>query len=69
VLFTARGSATGIDWSEVTKTQMKNWGVKHHKLLLGKPAANYYIDDKLCSIQDIRKAIEGLDNELKEERS
>lgn len=47
VLFTARGYVTGIDWSERTKAQMKDWNVKYHELLFGKPNADYYIDDKL----------------------
>ena len=31
---------------EFTKNQLDSWGVKHHALFLGKPAADYYIDDK-----------------------
>ena len=46
VLFTARGSATGIDWREVTERQMREWGVQYHELRFGKPAADYYIDDR-----------------------
>lgn len=46
VLHTARGSGTGTDWSEQTATQMAKWGVRYHKLTFGKPAADYYIDDK-----------------------
>lgn len=53
ILFTARGSATGLDWETVTIDQMRVWGVKYHKLLFGKPAADFYIDDKLLSINDI----------------
>lgn len=53
ILFTARGSKTGIDWSEVTATQMKKWGVKYHELRFGKPAADYYIDDRLISINQL----------------
>ncbi|OSM02254.1 putative NAD-dependent epimerase/dehydratase [Magnetofaba australis IT-1] len=49
VLFTARGSASGIDWRPVTEAQMQRWGVKHHELRLGKPHADYYIDDKLIT--------------------
>lgn len=44
--FTARGTETGIDWREVTENQFKKWGVKYHKLMFGKPAGDYYIDDK-----------------------
>ena len=50
ILFTARGSATGIDWSAMTEAQMKRWGVKYHELKFGKPAATFYVDDKNLSI-------------------
>jgi len=46
VYFTARGTETGIDWEQVTMDQFKEWGVKYHQLLFGKPAADLYIDDK-----------------------
>lgn len=50
VLFTARGSMTGIDWTAVTQRQMREWGVAHHDLRFGKPAADYYIDDRMLSL-------------------
>ena len=31
---------------EYTLNQLKEWNVKFHKLFLGKPAADFYIDDK-----------------------
>jgi len=31
---------------EFTKAQLNSWGAKHHRLLLGKPAADIYVDDK-----------------------
>jgi hypothetical protein len=46
VYWTARGSATGVDWSEVTKKQFIEWGVKHHSLKFGKPSYDLFIDDK-----------------------
>ncbi len=52
VLFTARGSMTGIDWTDVTSGQMQRWGVKHHELRLGKPAANFYVDDRNLSVHE-----------------
>ncbi len=52
VLFTARGSATGRDWSEHTRKQMDSWGVRYDDLRLGKPSADYYIDDRLVSLHD-----------------
>jgi CMP-N-acetylneuraminic acid synthetase len=53
ILFTARGSKTGIDWTETTEQQMKEWGVKFHEIRFGKPAADYYIDDRMLSINEI----------------
>ena len=46
LLMTARGSTTGIDWRELTEKQMQQWGAKYHKLFMGKPTADIYIDDK-----------------------
>jgi hypothetical protein len=31
---------------ELTKEQLSEWGVKYHNLFLGKPAGDFYIDDK-----------------------
>lgn len=49
ILFTARGSTTGIDWQELTLFQVTSWGIKFHELKLGKPSADVYIDDKGCN--------------------
>ena len=46
IINTSRGFKSGIDWSEFTKDQVDSWSVKYHKLLLQKPAADFYIDDK-----------------------
>ena len=51
VLFTARGYVTGKDWSGITKQQMKRWGVKYHELKFGKPNADYYVDDRMLSLE------------------
>ena len=31
---------------KLTENQLKQWGVKYHKLFLGKPSGDIYIDDK-----------------------
>jgi phosphatidate phosphatase PAH1 len=31
---------------ELTRNQLDRWGCKYHKLFLGKPSGDYYIDDK-----------------------
>ena len=46
-LYTARGSSTGIDWSEITKEQLDKWGVKYDSLIMNcKPHGDIFIDDK-----------------------
>lgn len=55
VLFTARGYTTGIDWRSVTEHQLKEWGIKFHELKFGKPDASFYIDDKMLSIETLKK--------------
>lgn len=52
VLFTARGTQTGLDWRDLTVMQLGIWGVRYHELILGKPFAHYYIDDKGISDSD-----------------
>jgi len=46
VYWTARGSVTKKDWAELTVTQLNTWGAKYHKVELGKPHYDLYIDDK-----------------------
>jgi hypothetical protein len=50
---TARGSTTNIDWSEITKKQLDEWGVKYHKLRVGvKLNFDFLIDDKAITIEN-----------------
>ena len=30
----------------LTENQLKRWGAKYHRLFLGKPAGDFYVDDK-----------------------
>ena len=46
IFYTARGATTGIDWADFTRRQLEGWRVKFHEVHLGKPFANYYIDDR-----------------------
>lgn len=55
ILFTARGSVTGLNWEETTRRQLASWGVHYHELRFGKPAADYYIDDRMISIQQLQQ--------------
>ena len=55
VLNTARGYVTKIDWRETTEQQMIKWGLKYHELMLAKPAADFYIDDKSIGLELLHK--------------
>lgn len=51
--WTARGAVSGIDFEELTKEQLLKWGCKFHKLLMGKPSYDIYIDDKSYNVDAI----------------
>ena len=51
-LFTARGSTTGIDWNKVTRRQLQEWNVHYHVLIMGKPEADIFIDDKAFNAKE-----------------
>lgn len=47
VYWTARGATRGIDWTDVTRKQLEEWGCKYHELLMNaKPHFDMYICDK-----------------------
>ena len=58
--FTARGMGRYNDDTEkardkfynLTKMQLDIWGCKYHQLILGKPSADIYIDDKSITDHD-----------------
>ncbi len=49
IYWTARGSGSGIDWTELTTKQLNDWGCKFHEVRLGKPSYDIWIDDKALS--------------------
>ena len=52
--WTARGSVTGIDWYDVTKKQLDEWGCKYHHLSVGeKPPYDLLICDKTKRIEEL----------------
>lgn len=54
IIYTARGMNTFngdvqkvyIHYYGLTVEQLKQWNVKYHELVLGKPAGDIYVDDK-----------------------
>ena len=54
IYWTARGSVSGIDWSEVTKNQLDGWGCKYTRIeTQQKPHYDLFIDDKTKRIEEI----------------
>jgi len=52
IYWTARGSGTGKDWTDVTKKQFSEWGVKYNELKFKKPVYDVFIDDKNINSSD-----------------
>ena len=58
--FTARGMGryegrmdkSIASFFSITENQLHRWGCKYHDLILGKPAGDYYIDDKGISADE-----------------
>ena len=71
-IYTARGMSTFSgdvsrvysELYELTKSQLKNWGVKHHKLVMGKIHFDLLIDDKVVnslrikSFEDVQRRLQ-----------
>ena len=52
--WTARGSVSGIDFYELTHSQLLKWGAKFHNLIVGKkPAYDLLICDKSKRIEEL----------------
>lgn len=51
-LFTGRGAWDRTDWREFTERQLTTWGVRYHELVMGKPHADVFIDDKAVNTAD-----------------
>ena len=63
IIYTARGMGSSNNnqiqainkYYSITEFQLKNWNVKYTYLMLGKPAADFYIDDKGINDNDFFK--------------
>jgi histidinol phosphatase-like enzyme len=53
VYWTSRGSRKQIDWYELTKTQLEDWGAKYNELRVDKPYYDRFIDDKTLRIEEV----------------
>lgn len=65
IIFTARGmgkfqgdvSKAYQYYFNLTESQLKKWGVKYNRLILGKPSFDHFIDDKNKKIEDFKSDI------------
>ena len=55
VYWTARGTNTGVDHTELTKNQLEKFGAKYHKLILKKPYYDLFIDDRNINSEEFFK--------------
>ena len=55
IYWTARGTVTGINWTELTESQLNKWGCKYHKLEMGKPHYDLMICDKTVNPKKMRR--------------
>jgi hydroxymethylpyrimidine pyrophosphatase-like HAD family hydrolase len=60
IIYTARGMGSCNNnplkayekYYSLTERQLEEWNVKHHHLVLGKPAGDIYVDDKGVNHED-----------------
>jgi len=57
IIFTARGYITKINWESITIKQLQDIGLLYHELKFGKPAADYYIDDRFISLKSLQQKV------------
>jgi hypothetical protein len=58
IYWTARGSNSGLDWTELTTEQLNSWGCLRHQLILGKPKYDFYIDDKAINSESFFNSLQ-----------
>jgi len=51
-IFTSRGQTTGIDQEDLTRKQLKDFGIKHHELVMGKTHFDLLVDDRAIFTSD-----------------
>jgi hypothetical protein len=44
-------------WYNITESQLKTWGAKYTKLIIGKYSGDYYIDDKAINSEQFFSSI------------
>ena len=57
IMQTARGKGSGIDWTELTKSQLDSWGYYYDEIfpMFCKPTADIFVDDKGINVEEWKK--------------
>ena len=57
IMQTARGKGSGIDWTELTRNQLNEWGYNYDEIfpMFCKPTADIFIDDKGINVEEWKK--------------
>ena len=53
IYWTARGTVTQINWLNLVKEQLSDWGCLYHDVRIGKPQYDLWIDDKSKRIEEL----------------
>ena len=53
IYWSSRGTLSGIDWFEMTKKQLMDWGCLYHQLELMKPFYDLLICDRSIRIEEL----------------
>ena len=57
MFFTARGCRSGIDHTDLTIRQLREWGINYHELVMNKkPHYDLLVDDKAINVEDFKSA-------------
>ena len=52
-VMTARGSVSGVDYTDFTRRQLREWGLQYHELIMNvKPHADLFVDDRTIHIDE-----------------
>lgn len=51
IIWTSRNNISRTDQTEFTRKQLKEWGVKYHKLEMDKPLFDLFVDDRAVNVK------------------
>ena len=54
-IWTARGSNSGLDYTELTKNQLNAWNINYDKLVLGKQTTEWNVENQGWITEDTDK--------------